>query len=131
MNSTKENVAKVATKNAKAVKTAANLVKAEKQVSIYRLKIAANKSVKEEIYSLSGAIKLALSGKNTLPYLQAIKVTPEQLSPAFILAKYPKAGGKYVINGKEAYQVVYIKGQKTEVLKTKWSAWDVLTIANA
>lgn len=109
--------------------TGANLKKSE--VSSYKLKLVANKSIKAELYSLSGAIKLALSGKETIPYLNAIKVKPEQLTPAFILALFPKAGGKYVMNGKEAYQVVYIKGQKAEVLKSKWSAWDVLTIAGA
>lgn len=98
---------------------------AKKEISKWALMLKANKAIKDEIYSLSGAIKNVQVLPENNPFIQVTEIDLANLTPAFVLKNMVHVPNFKVIEEK-LYKTVTIKKVKTEVLKTKWSAWDVL-----
>ena len=101
----------------------AKVVKVAK-VSNYSIMMESYKANKDEIYSLSGAIK------NFNPSEKFLKVTKMKLSEVtdkFILSNATKFSRLKNING-SIYQIVYLNKVATDKLKTRWSPWDIYQI---
>lgn len=104
---------------------------AKKEISIYKLMLNANKAIKNEIYSLSGAIKQfnVLSGNDS--FLKATKVKKENVTPDYVLKNIVnvpnfKAVKNEATGRNEIFFTCTIKGVKTDKMKSKWSPFNVL-----
>jgi hypothetical protein len=112
----------------KVKKEVKNIVKGnnvKKEVSLYKLLLSANQEIKKEIYSLSGAIRNFQTLSESNLFLKTAKIDKAKIDPKFVLSNIAKVPQHKMID-KEVYVVRTIKGIKTDILKSKWSAFNVL-----
>ncbi len=96
-----------------------------KEVSKYRLLLDANREIKNEMYSLSAAIRFVKELPKDNKFIQATKTDVNLLTPANVLTNIVKVPNFKNIKG-EIYFTCTIKGTKTDILKVKWSPFNVL-----
>ena len=100
----------------------------KKEKSSYSFMLEWHKANKAELFSLSGAIKnVDFTHESGKKLLADAKVSPEQITPAFILKHISDLNGFDSIDG-QIFQSVYKNKVKTQVLKVKWSQWNVVQV---